>query len=106
LHTGKPTLEELDQFIIDELYDTGHFESNRLKVHVPLPAIEHVLLRNHNKSGLAVYDDDEKIIRRVTKKSYLPVIYSRSITPTQQCRAKLYTRISTSKRAIALNWQK
>ena len=69
LYTGKRTLEDLGADLIDELYAGGRIDADRLEVEVPFIANEHLILRNHNKSALAVFDADDQVVRRVAKKS-------------------------------------
>ncbi|MFT5122717.1 MAG: PhoH-like ATPase [Kiritimatiellia bacterium] len=69
LYTGKRTLENLDLEVIDELYEKEFIPVDRLPADPPFTPNENLILRNHKKSGLGVYDASEQVVRRINKMS-------------------------------------
>lgn len=83
LYRGKRLVEDLDVTLIDRLYEEDGFPAEDLTVEPSLLPNETLILRNHKKSGLAVFDAMENRIRRVNK----PYAYSISPRNAEQALA-------------------
>ncbi len=74
LYLGKRTVNDIYSDYIDQLYQTDGFISpDEIKLNTPLPN-EYLILKNQQKSALAYFNIDEKIIKRVKKKNAYGII--------------------------------
>jgi len=69
LYKGTRTLEDMDAELIDQLYEEGSFPIEDLPLDDELNPHESLILRNHRKSGLAMYHEPEGLVKRVNKRA-------------------------------------
>jgi PhoH-like ATPase len=68
LYTGSRIEEQVDPELITLMYTPPYeFPSDRLTISPPLLPNEYLILRGERKSALAVYDDEQKLIKHVDK---------------------------------------
>ncbi len=68
LYKGKNFLENVDSKIIDVLYKDGSVSFDRLGLDIEPYPNEYFIMRNNNKSALAIFNRDERLFRHVPKK--------------------------------------
>jgi PhoH-like ATPase len=67
LYTGKRILEDVATDIIDELYNESSISLEALGLDPPLYPNESLIMRNHRKSALAIYDPFLERVRLIQK---------------------------------------
>ena len=75
LYTGTRIIEEVTDELIDQLYsEEGSLALSEFPLSEPLQPNEYMILRSGNKSVLATYDSQQKLIRKVEKRAVSGIV--------------------------------
>ena len=75
LYTGTRIIEEVADELIDQLYsEEGSLDLSEFPINKSLQPNEYMILRSGNKSVLATYDSQQKLIRKVEKRAVSGIV--------------------------------
>jgi PhoH-like ATPase len=68
LYSGKTTIENVDKWVIDKIYQEGGCTHEDLGIDLPVPN-HYFILKNHSASAMAFFNPLTKLIERVEKRT-------------------------------------